>query len=466
MMNDTSLYDLIIIGSGPAGMAAGVMADRSGLSVVMLDDQPEKGGQVYRQIGKNRHDRESFGFLGRDYFKGSDLAEEVEASGIERIHHAHVWQVTEDNDVFYSRGGAASSVRARFILMAGGAQERPMPVSGWTLPGVMTVGAAQTLLKTSASGADDAVFIGTGPLFYLTIWQYLRAGFRIRAVLDTSPVLPPLAAFFWMAPALLQGGLLAKGWAWRNEIRKKTSCQIGVRGVRLAGDGKLEKITFTDRYGKHHEIEAGHAFLHQGVVPNVNLGMATGLDHRWNERQLCWCPVTDTDGETSQPGVFVAGDGAGIAGASSAVTSGQMAAAKIIRLAGKTPRGVPSFLRLRHMVNTSARPFLDTMFRPPEDWIIPREGDAIVCRCEGLTKDTILKAAGMGVAGPNQLKSYCRAGMGRCQARMCGLTVQQILAGHSGKPAGEIEYFRLRPPVRPVTVGELAMLAENDGQKS
>jgi len=465
-MSNARNYDLIIIGSGPAGMAAALLADNSGLSVLMLDDQPGAGGQVYRQIGPNSRNAKTFGFLGEEYFKGGDLAGQLETSGVDCIHQAHVWQITEGNEVFYSRNGAAASIRADFILMASGAHERPMPIPGWTLPGVMTVGAAQTLLKMSATGADGAVFIGTGPLFYLTIWQYLRAGFGIKAVLDTATAIPPAGAFRWILPALLQTGTLAKGWAWRAEVRKRTSYQNGVRSVSLSGDGKLEKISFIDRLGKEREIKAGLAFLHQGVIPNVNLGMATGLDYCWDEGQLCWRPVLDQDGQSSRKTIFVVGDGGGIAGVSVAVTSGQLAAARIIRLAGKKPRGLPAFLRLRHWLNKAPRPFLDAMFRPPIDWIIPEDEEVLVCRCEGLTKREVDQAAKMGVAGPNQLKSYCRAGMGRCQARMCGITVQHILAEHSGRPVRDLDYFRLRPPIRPVTVGELAMLAENDGQSS
>ena len=447
-------------------MAAAVLADTSGLSVLMLDDQPEIGGQVYRQIGTNAQNPGHVDFLGPDYFNGRALAEQVEASGVKRIHEAHVWQITEDNEVFYSRDGSAFSLKARFILLAHGAQERPMPVPGWTLPGVMTVGAAQTLLKSSATGADDAVFIGTGPLFYLTIWQYLRAGFKIRAVLDTAPAMPPPGALLWLVPALLQSRLLAKGLIWRAEIKKRTKYQHGIRGISLSGDGELEKISFTDRFGKDQHILAEHAFLHQGVIPNINLGMATGLEHRWDERQICWHPVLDQYGQSSMPGIFVAGDGGGIAGASAAVTSGQIAAARIIRLAGRVPKGLPSFLHWRHRLNKVARPFLDTLFRPPKSWILPEDEKTIVCRCEGLTLGEINQVAKMGVAGPNQLKSYCRAGMGRCQARMCGITIQHILAEHSGCSLRSLDYFRLRPPVRPVTVGELAMLAGDDGPKN
>jgi len=463
-MSAAPVFDLVVIGGGPAGMAAAVQADTAGLSVLLLDDQPDLGGQVYRQIHRNSQQQERFDFLGPDYFRGSALAGRLEASGVTRWHQARVWQITRDNHVLLSRNGAAVEVKARFILLATGAQERPMPLPGWTLPGVMTVGGAQTMLKTSATGADDAVFIGTGPLFYLTIWQYLRAGFQIRAVLDTASLLPPKAALLWIAPALLQAGLLARGWAWRREIRKKTDYRHGVRHIALHGTGRLETISFTDAKGQQREIAAGQAFLHQGVVPNINLGMATGLDHRWEARQLCWHPVLDRHGQSSQSGVFVAGDGGGIAGASAAVTSGLLAAARIIRLAGKTPRGLPALLRLRHWLNKAARPFLDSCFHPPREWMLPADDQVIVCRCEGLAKHEIEKVARMGVAGPNQLKSYCRAGMGRCQARMCGLTIQHILAEQSGQPVAATGYFRLRPPIRPVTVGELAMMTEDDGQ--
>jgi len=111
------------------------------------------------------------------------------------------------------------------------------------------------------------------------------------------------------------------------------------------------------------------------------------------------------------------------------------------------------------------RPFLDSLFKPPDDWRVPKEDHAIVCRCEALTKADVDAAIALGVSGPNQLKSYCRAGMGRCQGRMCALTIQKMIHNRNGGLEEEIGHLRIRPPIRPLTVGELAALAhENAGR--
>ena len=108
------------------------------------------------------------------------------------------------------------------------------------------------------------------------------------------------------------------------------------------------------------------------------------------------------------------------------------------------------------------RPFLDSFFKPPDDWRVPEKSHVIVCRCEALTKADVDAAIALGVSGLNQLKSYCRAGMGRCQGRMCALTIQKMIHNRKGGSEEAIGYLRIRPPIRPLTVGELAALAHEN----
>ena len=186
-MSVRSHYDLVIIGAGPAGLAAAIEASRHDLSTLVLDDQPAPGGQVYRNITQNKGQRHASAFLGKDYWSGTKLVGDFAHVSANVLTESRVWQITNDRQVFFSRQGKAQNVQAGAVLVATGAMERPMPIAGWTLPGVMSVGAAQTMLKTSGSGADGAVFVGSGPLFYLTVWQYLQAGFDVKAVVDTAP---------------------------------------------------------------------------------------------------------------------------------------------------------------------------------------------------------------------------------------------------------------------------------------
>ena len=139
--------DLLIIGAGPAGMSAAVEARRHGLEVLVLDEQPSPGGQIYRNIRES--DPQRLSILGDDYSAGRRLADEFIASGARYVPGAAVWQVGEQCQVHYLLEGRSLVVQARRLLIATGAFERPMPIPGWTLPGVMSAGAGQILLKSA-----------------------------------------------------------------------------------------------------------------------------------------------------------------------------------------------------------------------------------------------------------------------------------------------------------------------------
>lgn len=455
-------YELAIIGAGPAGMAAAIEASKNNMKVLVLDDQPEAGGQVFRQIARNYQKNDELVFLGEDYWRGKKLVDDFGRSSAEFLPESRVWQITRDKHVFFSRKGLAHQVQADFILVSTGAMERPMPIPGWTLPGVMSVGGAQTLLKSNNSGADGAVFVGSGPLFYLTIWQYLTAGLEVGAVIDTAPVRLSWNHYLWALPALLQLNLLLKGLRWRTHIRKNTKYFSEVGSVYVSGKLNVESVCFIDKYGENKKLDTSNVFLHQGVIPNINLTMATGLKHHWCARQLCWHPETNIHGESSLEGVFVVGDGSGIAGASAAISSGKIAAKRIVKYFSRPSIFITFLSKLKRYKHAAARPFLDHLFCPPQDWRVPARDKTIVCRCEALKKVDISSAISLGVAGPNQLKSFCRAGMGRCQGRLCGLTIQKMIADYNNIPEKDVGYFRLRPPIRPLTVGELASLADDN----
>jgi bacterioferritin-associated ferredoxin len=204
--------------------------------------------------------------------------------------------------------------------------------------------------------------------------------------------------------------------------------------------------------------------LHQGVVPNVNLAMSAGIEHRWDDLQLCWSPVLDRDGSTSVEGIAIAGDGAGIGGAGAAIARGRIAARAAVEALAPAAAAklVPmSTFRASLAQAERGRAFLDTLFRPARQFRIP-SGDTIVCRCEEVTAKDVLDAVAIGATGPNQLKAYRRTGMGPCQGRLCGLTVTELMAQARGKTPQEIGYYRLRAPVKPITLAELAAVPKTE----
>jgi NADPH-dependent 2,4-dienoyl-CoA reductase/sulfur reductase-like enzyme len=454
-------YDLVVIGAGPAGLAATATAAGVGLSTLLLDENAGPGGQVWRAINSTPMKRERV--LGEDYWAGVDIANAAQGSGAEIIHRATVWSLDRNLELGISIGGGSAFVKAKRVIIATGALERPFPIPGWTLPGVMTAGAAQTMLKSSGLVPDGrTVIAGQGPLLWLLAAQILRLGGRIDRVLDTTPRGNYMAALPH-AFAFMTSPYLMKGLAMMREVKAKVPVVKGVTELSANGDGQLASVSYVAG-SKRETIPADLLLLHQGVVPNVNLAMAAGVEHRWDELQLCWSPVLDADGGSSLPGIAIAGDGAGIGGAQAAVWRGRIAArAAIAALAPDAAAKLASVAGLRSELARAERGrlFLDTLFRPAKQFRIP-QGDTIVCRCEEITAKDVLDSVAIGATGPNQLKAYRRTGMGPCQGRLCGLTVTELMAEARSKTPQEIGYYRLRAPVKPILLSELAALPKNE----
>ncbi|PRD44876.1 FAD/NAD(P)-binding oxidoreductase [Phyllobacterium phragmitis] len=454
-------YDVAVIGAGPAGLAGAALTGKAGLATLLLDENIGPGGQVWRAITTTPvRDK---GILGEDYWSGMHLVDEARGCGAEIVQGATVWSLDRNLEIGISVGGAAHLIKAKRVILATGALERPFPIPGWTLPGVMTVGAAQTILKSSGLLPQGrTVIAGQGPLLWLLAAQILRMGGTIDLVLDTTDrrnylrALPHAAAF-------LASPYFFKGLAMMREVRARARVVSGVTKIEAAGSGRVETVSY-EAGGRNESLPADLFLLHQGVVPNVNLAMAAGVQHTWNDRQLCWSPALDAHGESSVKGVYVAGDGAGIGGALVAVPRGQVAARAVIdTLKPDAGAGLPDHDSLKAALARAerGRAFLDTLFRPPRQFRIP-EGETIVCRCEEVTASDIRQSVAIGATGPNQLKAYRRTGMGPCQGRLCGLTVTELMAEARGKSPSEIGYYRLRAPVKPITVSELASLPKNE----
>jgi NADPH-dependent 2,4-dienoyl-CoA reductase/sulfur reductase-like enzyme len=299
---------------------------------------------------------------------------------------------------------------------------------------------------------------GTGPLMWLLAAQILRAGGRIDAILDTTPrrnllrAAPHLPEFF-LSP------YFAKGLALLREVKAKAPVRRVTR-VEAVGDGKLREVVFDQG-----RMPADLLLLHQGVVPNVNLALATGAAHEWNERQLCFQPVLDQDFGSSVPGIAVAGDGASIAGGTAAAERGRLAAIAAVRALKPDARVPdPQAVRQRLQREEMGRAFLDCLNRPAEPFRQP-EGETLVCRCEEVTAAQVRSTAAMGCEGPNQMKAFLRCGMGPCQGRLCGLTVTELIAVQRKTTPAEVGYYRLRPPVKPITLAELASLPISEAER-
>jgi NADPH-dependent 2,4-dienoyl-CoA reductase/sulfur reductase-like enzyme len=455
-------YELAVIGAGPAGLAAASTAAALGIDTVLFDEQRAPGGQIYRAVTETPvQDR---AILGEKYWHGLGLVEELQRNGAAHVAGATVWSVSREREIGVSVAGAARLLQAKHVIVATGALERPFPIPGWTLPGVMTVGAAQIMLKSGGLvGAGDVVLAGTGPLLWLYAAQLLRAGGKVAALLDTTPR-GNWTQVLTLLPEFLRSQYRAEGLALMREVKRQLRVIPYVSALRAEGGDRVRELRFRQG-GREQSFKADLVLLHQGVVPNVNLAVSIGCQHRWDEVQLCFRPALDEWGASSVEGVAIAGDGAGIGGAEVAEQRGRLAALDAALRLGKIDqaRRDREASPYRHALQRArrGRTFLDAYFRSGPADRIP-EGDTIVCRCEEVTAQQIVSTVALGCVGPNQMKSFLRCGMGPCQGRLCGLTVTELIAHTRGVPPGEVGYYRLRPPVKPITVAELAALPQSE----
>ena len=462
-------YDYTIIGAGPAGMAAAITARKYGLRVLVLDEQPDAGGQIFRNIeGIEKNLNSEFGKLGDEYKSGWSLVKEFKKCGADFFKERSVWQIEGDLGIHHvstTSNKVSSSIPSYFktknLLIAVGAMERPMPLPGWTLPGVMACTAVDVLYKSSGLVPDkDVILAGSGPLLLLVACRLLDAGVHISALLETNQRFAILKALPFLPQALLSFSYLKRGISMLQKIRSaRIPIYNGIKTLEALGNSKFEKVRFKFG-GEFVELSAGFLLLHNGVVPNVQISRQLGCEHRWYDLQRYWEPVVDEWGCTSIDGVSTAGDCGRISGSSISEFTGHVAALDTVYKMGTISKdernllSVPYRKELSH--HKSVRPFLDKLFQPGKAWLVPEKIETLVCRCEEVTINDIRQAIRMGAQGPDRIKSLVRCGMGPCQARMCGLTVSEIIADEKNISPEEVGYFKIRSPIKPITLGELA----------
>ena len=456
--------DIIVIGSGPAGMAAATLAAEKGASVLLLDEQMRAGGQIYRDV--ERSNENSTRILGKEYVYGLELTRKLPAASIEHIKGAQIWMVKAKGLVAWSQKGIGSIAKAKKIIIATGAFERPMPIPGWTKPGVMTVGAAQIMLKQSGMVAQRAVLAGSGPLLYLTAQQMVLAGKPPIALIETQSFGDLFAAMPQFLGALRGWRYLVKGTAMLATLRK-AGVKRYTAATKLSVDGKAEAegISFVQG-GKRVSLKCDTVLLHHGVVPNVQISRSLKLKHVWRKDQACFVPVVDQWGKSELDNIYIAGDGAGIGGAKAAEQAGRLAtldalaSMDLITIEQRNETAWP--IRKILEGELAARPFIDRAY-PPYDIVGSIHDDTVICRCEEVRAGDIRKFVKLGCKGPNQTKAFARCGMGPCQGRYCGLSVTQLLAEANDQTCDETGYYHIRQPLKPITLGELAAMEEVTG---
>ena len=443
--------DVLVVGGGAGGLAAAIAARAAGARVTVLDEMPAPGGQYYKQAAAGAA-------LDGQQEEGAALLSEARSSGAEIVSGAEVWGAFEGLLFFAEVDGAPLIARPRTAIVATGAYERPAIVPGWTLPGVMTTGAAQTLWRRYRTLPGRRVAVcGSGPLNLQVALELAAGGAEVVLVAEAAPT-PFARPFETLRIAVAGLSLTWKGIAMRHGLRRRRiPLRYGTLLCRIdAADGALA-ATFRHRSGRERRVAVDALCMNVGFEPQNELLRLLGARMRYDPAfGHLRCERSETF-ETTVPGLFAVGDCAGLGGAPAARTEGRIAgraAAATAAGRGDAPVSGPDRRELRRH-----RRFQGRLWRlhdvAPRPALPLADDETIVCRCEEVTLARLKRGLDENPGHAGDLKRSTRLGMGRCQGRYCGPPAVRLLAGVTGAPLADESHFAPRIPIKPVRVATI-----------
>lgn len=449
----TEHVDIAVVGAGPAGGNAALEAARAGAQVVLLDEQPAPGGQVWR----NKSPSITAAPKTPESDAGQSLRNALKDSTVALCPDSRVWDIRRDADAWHIqvlRQGSSKQITAKALILATGAREYVQPVPGWTTPGVIGLAGATALFKHNLSLPGQRTIVsGTGPLVFYVASEIRRLGGEVAAVItpntrtDWARALPTM---------LSQPKLLARGAVWVadlmlarvpilwghavNEILGETHiASVNTRNLRKANAGP--------------SFDADSLCLGHGLTPNIEAAQMLGVPIRNAPSLGGWVPEADADGATSVPDLYLCGDGCGIRGVTAAGLQGTLTGARAARDLGYSSAG-PS----KHLWTKAARfgQAMTALSLPRADVKALTTDNTIVCRCESLCRADIIAEIKTGAASTNAVKSGRRAGMGPCGGKYCQTVIAALIAAETGTSIAKVPPPTPRPPLRPVPLGQAA----------
>jgi len=456
--------DLLIVGGGAGGLNAARSAALAGAKAMVVDDRPLPGGQYYKQplaIAALEQEHAS----DRQFAGGRALIESAERAGVTMLRGARVWGAFEPLELLIVDGGATRLCRPKRLVVAAGAYERGLPVPGWTLPGVMTTGAAQTLLRSYRVLAGKRILIaGNGPLNVQVALELARAGAEIAAVVELAARpslgrLPALGAMLATTPALA-----LRGAGYLLELRRRgiptlygsVLAEVAESAGALSALVKRWPLEPNDP-GRRFGADA--VCMGYGFMPSNEILRALGCAHRFDQVRGHLVTERDDDQRTSVPEVYAVGDCAGLGGAPAAEAEGIIAGLAAARSLGLVPdaalrgseaRARSALARHRRFQSGLWRLFLAQ--RPIGELATPQ---TMVCRCEELSHGRIKEEMQPGFASVGALKRRTRGGMGRCQGRYCGPVLATLSAETERRALDEAGHWAPRPPIAPISIADI-----------
>ena len=446
---------VVVVGAGPAGTRCAEALVEAGVRPTVIDEGRRDGGQIYRRQPESF--TRSYGTLyGTEAGKAEALHRSFDAlrGRIEYRPETLAWNVA-GNELHIVSGARSSVLAFDALVICAGATDRLIPVTGWNLAGTYSLGGAQIALKSQACAIGrNVAFMGTGPLLYLIASQYLKAGARIAAVLDTSPFRLRLAA---LPKLLARPALLRHGLGMTSALRRaKVSLHSGIEPLAIRGtpEAGVQSLDFRDASGRSHTIECDAVALGYHLRPETQLADLARCEFRFDAGTRQWIPRIDADGRTTTPGVYLAGDGAYVLGADAAEAAGRLAALAVLKDLQR-PVDEAALDELRATLAKMRRfgQGLAQAFPWPAQQAQALPDDAVLCRCEAITAGELRCAVTQkNATEANRAKAFTRVGMGRCQGRYCGHAAAEVIAHAAGIPLEQVGRLRGQAPVKPFSM--------------
>jgi thioredoxin reductase len=466
-METIDSHDLLVIGGGPAGLSAALESSKHGVKTAIIEERITLGGQIFKRLGVG-FKGPSAASLGKDYARGAELISAIEKSNVEVFDSTQVVSI-EDSIVYTTHPNFGTrAFKYKNLIIAPGAYDRPVVFPGWTLPGVMTAGAVQTLVKTQQlSPGKKILFAGSGPLALAFSAQLLELGAPVYKVLESSH--PPKLSELFRLTAAVSGNwnLISDAIRYRSILLKK-SIPFKYRRlvVKAEGQGRVESVTHckVDQEWRPikgtEEVESVDLLcVGYGFFPSHEIFRFLGCSFVYDENQGGFKVEKDQWGETSVPGIFAAGDGTGVTGSYSAIAQGALAGLKVAFLHGNLNE-----LQLRNLAKSYFRELsnrnrfqkaLNHMFDVRPGIYELADDQTIICRCESVKKsgiDSVIEST----SDISVVKAYTRAGMGLCQGRNCQRQIAAMISKRHALPFSEIPFATPRFPFKPVEIGLIA----------
>lgn len=468
--------EVAVVGAGPGGLRAALAAAQAGAQVTLIDGQRQPGGQYFRLPAAASLVREP----SAQQREGQALWQKVAGAGVRILSNTVVWGPFEGNPLRVAlhatqATSAPAGIEAQALILATGAYDRPVAFPGWTLPGVITAGAAQTLLKEQGVLPGRRVLLaGTGPLQVVLAAELVQAGADVVALLEGGRLFREgwrHAGALWGQWERLRDGLRSSLLLRRQRVPLRSGWGI----VAAEGEDEVERavVARLDEQwrpipGSEETIACDTICLGYGFIPFNTLSRLLGAWQEWRPDLGGQVPVRDARMQTSLPGVYAVGDGAGIGGAALAMVEGQIAGLAAAAHCGHCVAAAEAAIQQLGPALARERRFQQmyaALFSPGPGLYELSRDDTILCRCEEATQAQVRQAVALGADSADEVKAVTRCGMGDCQGRMCCHLVAHCVARETGRPVAEVGLFRPRPPIFPVPIAALAQPANAGAYK-